>query len=692
MAERDITVNIRGNGSSGGSTPPDDPTGASERISASVDSLVQELRTALTGRGVNSINDQNFADTLRDVEASMRKGILGRIGTEYDLRREAVSSQYGERLSALDRAYEDRRKQYTVTPGGSLLDPEGKPLPIGRTIDQDLGRWYSARSQGLNGELDRQIAPINEEEARARSGAERELTEAMRVLTDEYKRKDVDDRKAAADNPTTYLSKLRLERKEALADLEAAESRPDAIAAATRARRASTEIAAVMRGEAEGGIGGIGATGTIRGAAGMVRNAASGNLMGTAMGGLGMLGLGSTALTVGAIGGAIYAVGAAVNNVAHGINDYQRLAAYRGIWRGHPELEATGNDALRQASATVSGASIVGAGGEVFTRAQLGISREAFMNQAANILSTSGVLENWSQRTFRAMANEQQFNLAEGTIAQLSKYDRYQNAEGYEANRAVAELATLLSEQTERGNDTGISSDNYVRMRERVAQQQSLMEFYRGRYNNPQYRTANAMISAFSAVPGGVQDDRLTPIIQGVTQGVANIGDNQNPMFRAIAFRALQAEHPELDSYDKLYRYFRSPETYGGSDAENIATVLRAVQQFGGLNSAGGYFSLLGFFRSMGLNLTEDQLRAYASPEGLSSDVFQQAYKNARRGKGGLTNQAQALMNENVSNYGNMRTGVASLFDELSEISRKLAEAFAGYNTAENVNEVYAGK
>lgn len=179
MAERDITVNINGNGSGGTgapATPPEPPTtgGGDARLSASVSDLVSELRSALSQGGGPMFGQSGFKGYLDDVGRSIVTQRQAEIRNRFDLEREVNSGRYMDEVAKLDAEREARVGRYSFAPDGTLFNPEGKPLPSGKTITQDLDAWYNPRLQAIDqqyGGIDERLAS---EETSERAAVERE--------------------------------------------------------------------------------------------------------------------------------------------------------------------------------------------------------------------------------------------------------------------------------------------------------------------------------------------------------------------------------------------------------------------------------------------------------------------------------------------------------------------------------------
>ncbi len=367
MAERDITVNINGNGSGGTSTPPTPPeppaSGGDTRLSASVSDLVSELRSALSQGGGPAFGQSGFKGYLDDVGRSIVTQRQAEIRNRFDLARDENSSRYMEEVNRLDAEREARVNQYSFAPNGTLFNPEGKPLPSGKTIAQDLDSWYNPRLQAI----EEQFAPIDErlasEEESERAAVEREMTDALKAVAEALR---TESREKSTGNDDSYMGRLRLQRKELTDEMERAVSQDDYVAARRRLQEFDQRQSAAGNGDI---FENITNARLATSGAGMITSAASGNITGM---GMGAAGLGAAALGIpiaGIIAGAIIAaVGQTVIATTNRIESMGDMAAIRGIWGGN-----TGNAALRNATATVINARTQGAYGEEITRKQLGL-------------------------------------------------------------------------------------------------------------------------------------------------------------------------------------------------------------------------------------------------------------------------------------------------------------------------------
>ena len=395
MAERDITVNINGNGSGGSGTPPSPTPGAEgvgddARLTASVSELVTEIRNALARGNGPGVGESGFKGYLNDVGRSIVTQRQEEIRSRFDLTREQNYTKWSDEVSKLDAEREARAARYSFDARGQLWNPDGNQVPLGTTVSQDLDRWYNPRRQQIDadfGGIDERLASEEETE---RLSVEREMTDALRSVAEALRN---ESREKSSGGEDSYIGKLRLQRKELTDDMERAVSQDDYIAARKRLQEFDQRQSAAGNGDI---FESVTNARLATSGAGMITSAASGSMTGV---GVGAVGLGAALAgvpLVGIIVGAIVAaVGQTIVKTVDRIESMSDIASVRGIWNGN-----TGNAALRNATATVINARTNGYYGEEITRRQLGLEDAEFMNRALALMTTSGVLANWENRTF----------------------------------------------------------------------------------------------------------------------------------------------------------------------------------------------------------------------------------------------------------------------------------------------------
>lgn len=691
MAERDITVNINGNGSGGTgapATPPEPPTtgGGDARLSASVSDLVSELRSALSQGGGPMFGQSGFKGYLDDVGRSIVTQRQAEIRNRFDLEREVNSGRYMDEVAKLDAEREARVGRYSFAPDGTLFNPEGKPLPSGKTITQDLDAWYNPRLRAIDqqyGGIDERLAS---EETSERAAVEREMVDALRIVAKELRK---ESREKSPGDEDSYIGRLRLQRKELVDNIERAATEEDYNTARKRLQEFDQRQSAAGNGDIfENVTNARLATSGAR----MITSATSGNLTGM---GIGAAGLGAAALgvpLVGIIAGAVIAaIGQTVIATTNRIESMGDIASIRGIWGGN-----TGNAALRNATATVINARTQGVYGEEITRKQLGLEDAEFMQRALALMTTSGVLANWENRTFYSYANESQFNLREGSISQASRYDRY----GLESNTAIARLAYELERLNDEGINTGIGGDlGYIRMQERFDIQQQLMGRYYSVYNRPSYEVANATQAAYSAAmdPRFIQDGRLGDVIAKLDSALGNpSGENM----QAISFDALRTYGAEygLDKLPNqlLTHVLRSPQSFGLSEAERNSMIIRRIADManvreedrGDMSALMGNMAFMDILNQVFPGMSIEEL-AQTIP-GLATGETTRQYARSRQTMRQEATESHYRMSQNVSDYAGFRTSLGKLLTAAEEFATQLGSTLANYNIEEN--EVHPGE
>ena len=698
MAERDITVNINGNGSGGTgapATPPEPPTtgGGDARLSASVSDLVSELRSALSQGGGPMFGQSGFKGYLDDVGRSIVTQRQAEIRNRFDLEREVNSGRYMDEVAKLDAEREARVGRYSFAPDGTLFNPEGKPLPSGKTIAQDLDAWYNPRLQAIDqqyGGIDERLAS---EETSERAAVEREMTDALRTVAEELRK---ESREKSSGDEDSYIGRLRLQRKELVDNMERAATEEDYNTARKRLQEFD---------QRQPGAPGMGVSGTQAAMAGvgMFSSAASGNIVGAAAGGAGLI----TAAAAGAAAAAVVsavvaAIGYAISATSDRIEGAYDLANYRGLWGGR-----TGGEAMYSAAGSVIDASTRGVYGEQVTRKQLGIDDADFIRRATEMIATSGVLADTQNRVFYARANEGTYNLEQGALTRAARYERYGDET---SSSAMIKLVDQLEQLNNRGIDTGIGGElGYARARERLEIQQQQLEYYYARYNRPDYVTANATQVAYSSQMGNaVQDARMGNAIQAVDSAIAN-GQGMQQAYTLMALQ--QSDVGKRLGLDKMslstLRWVpKSPQSFGLSEVELNTAVIQQLAQQGGLNPEEATWDelfnnpainqyMLENFGNIPLEQLQQILPGLASgrtaAEYRKSVAAQRARPSGVLGEETLTEKAAHRQAQNVTDMAGLRTLAGEIQDSMKEFfTGILAKVSRDYMT--DSNDVYKGE
>lgn len=698
MAERDITVNINGNGSGGTgapATPPEPPTtgGGDARLSASVSDLVSELRSALSQGGGPMFGQSGFKGYLDDVGRSIVTQRQAEIRNRFDLEREVNSGRYMDEVAKLDAEREARVGRYSFAPDGTLFNPEGKPLPSGKTITQDLDAWYNPRLRAIDqqyGGIDERLAS---EETSERAAVEREMTDALRTVAEELRK---ESREKSSGDEDSYIGRLRLQRKELVDNIERAATEEDYNTARKRLQEFD---------QSQPGAPGVGVSGTQAAMAGvgMFSSAASGNIVGAAAGGAGLI----TAAAAGAAAAAVVsavvaAIGYAISATSDRIEGAYDLANYRGLWGGR-----TGGEAMYSAAGSVIDASTRGVYGERVTRKQLGIDDADFIRRATEMIATSGVLADTQNRVFYARANEGTYNLEQGALTRAARYERYGDET---SSSAMIKLVDQLEQLNNRGIDTGIGGElGYARARERLEIQQQQLEYYYARYNRPDYVTANATQVAYSSQMGNaVQDARMGNAIQAVDSAIAN-GQGMQQAYTLMALQ--QSDVGKRLGLDKMslstLRWVpKSPQSFGLSEVELNTAVIQQLAQQGGLNPEEATWDEL--FNNPGINqymlenfgnIPLEQLQQIlpglasgrTAAEYRKSVAAQRARPSGVLGEETLTEKAAYRQAQNVTDMAGLRTLAGEIQDSMKEFfTGILAKVSRDYMT--DSNDVYKGE
>lgn len=701
MAERDITVNINGNGS-GGSGSPSAPAGGGggggddTRLTASVSELVNEIRNAISKGNGPGVGDSGFKDYLNNVGRSIVTQRQEEIRSRFDLTREQNYTKWSDEVSKLDAERESRAARYSFDARGQLWNPDGKPLPLGTTVSQDLDRWYNPRRQQIDadfGGIDERLAS---EETSERAAVERDMVDALRTVAEELRNKS---REKSSGGEDSYMGRLRLQRKELVDDMERAVSEDDYMVARKRLREFDQRQSAAGNGDI---FENVTNARLATSGAGMITSAAGGNIVGAAAGGAGLI----TAALAGAlpaviVSAVVAAVGYVVSDTSKRIEGAYDLANYRGLWGGR-----TGGEAMYSAAGAVIDASTRGVYGEQVTRKQLGIDDADFIRRATEMIATSGVLADTQNRVFYARANEGTYNLEQGALTRAARYERYGDET---SSSAMIKLVEQLEQLNNRGIDTGIGGElGYARARERLEIQQQQLEYYYARYNRPDYVTANATQVAYSSQMGNaVQDARMGNAIQAVDSAIAN-GQGMQQAYTLMALQQSDVgKRLGLDkmSFSTLRWAPKSPQSFGLSEVELNTAVIQQLAQQGGLNPEEATWDelfnnpainqyMLENFGNIPLEQLQQILPGLAS--GRTAAEYRKSVAAQRAGTGtidkpSLTDTANRKQLQNVTDMAGLRTLAGEIQDSMQEFfTGILAKVSRDYMT--DSNDVYKGE
>lgn len=634
-----------------------------------------------------------FKGYLDDVGRSIVTQRQAEIRNRFDLEREVNSGRYMDEVAKLDAEREARVGRYSFAPDGTLFNPEGKPLPSGKTITQDLDAWYNPRLRAIDqqyGGIDERLAS---EETSERAAVEREMTDALRTVAEELRK---ESREKSSGGEDSYIGRLRLQRKELVDNIERAATEEDYNTARKRLQEFD---------QSQPGAPGVGVSGTRAAMAGvgMFSSAASGNIVGAAAGGAGLI----TAAAAGAAAAAVVsavvaAIGYAISATSDRIEGAYDLANYRGLWGGR-----TGGEAMYSAAGSVIDASTRGVYGERVTRKQLGIDDADFIRRATEMIATSGVLADTQNRVFYARANEGTYNLEQGALTRAARYERYGDET---SSSAMIKLVDQLEQLNNRGIDTGIGGElGYARARERLEIQQQQLEYYYARYNRPDYVTANATQVAYSSQMGNaVQDARMGNAIQAVDSAIAN-GQGMQQAYTLMALQQSDVgKRLGLDkmSFSTLRWVPKSPQSFGLSEVELNTAVIQQLAQQGGLNPEEATWDEL--FNNPGINqymrenfgnIPLEQLQQIlpglasgrTAAEYRKSVAAQRARPSGVLGEETLTEKAAHRQAQNVTDMAGLRTLAGEIQDSMKEFfTGILAKVSRDYMT--DSNDVYKGE
>lgn len=585
-----------GNTGSGGRqpvSPPMQPSGGQTPLPGggttampTYDRLAQDIRREIASRGVVMVpGSSNFNQFMTSVQQQQRDKAYQAIDEKYDYRFETLHSQR--------KAEEDAIRQKVESERQSALSGITNPIAI-RNINESYDKTLQRRLKSVDDKYESEYQRLEQEQAGEIVEVEKRLADVMRDLIDELKRGNPNSylgqlrsqhREALwkRDNAETE-EEVRAASREA-AQIEQKISK--AMGSQNILQRFGagwgtfTSIAGVGMNAYQNYLANTGSQ------IGVLSSAANGDIfaameqdlarrkqnssawgagIGGAIGGIGggvaaafgSLGIGTGAGIAGgaALGSSIGSwIGSSVFDLMHGdevnqvklgslwsqqekrLQEYTQLAMMtRGtsIW-GNGTGDKNNIDDLRYTLSKMGQKdSFKTEGGlDIY---DLGYSSSEASKMIAQRLSQRGFISggNNFKRSMTADALEKVFNMSNGSLGQLSSYDRY----GNDANQDFTNLIASLS----RMGTLGMSGGQVLRANEFMGYQQQLLESQKSWMMNPDTNFANRQLLAAQSVYGNSLDSRGIQALSRMNEAITNPAEG---MTKVMTYDVIQNLFPE---------------------------------------------------------------------------------------------------------------------------------------------------
>lgn len=212
----------------------------------------------------------------------------------------------------------------------------------------------------------------------------------------------------------------------------------------------------------------------------------------------------------------------------------------------------------------------------------LGYSSEQASKMIAQRLSQRGFIRgNEARRALNADALEKVFNMSNGSLGQLSTYDRY----GNDANQDFTNLVVSL----DRMKTLGMSNGQTLRANEFMSYQQQLLESQKSWMLNPDSNFATRQLLAAQSVYGNSLDSRGIQAIGRMNEAITRPAEG---MSKVLTYDVIQNLFPETRGNLLAIRQKQFSE-----NSEDRAKIQKAMfdkltSVYGGADTTSGYLAL----------------------------------------------------------------------------------------------------
>ena len=212
----------------------------------------------------------------------------------------------------------------------------------------------------------------------------------------------------------------------------------------------------------------------------------------------------------------------------------------------------------------------------------LGYSSEQASKMIAQRLSQRGFIRgNEARRALNADALEKVFNMSNGSLGQLSTYDRY----GNDANQDFTNLVVSL----DRMKTLGMSNGQTLRANEFMSYQQQLLESQKSWMLNPNSNFATRQLLAAQSVYGNSLDSRGIQAIGRMNEAITRPSEG---MSKVLTYDVIQNLFPETRGNLLAIRQKQFSENPEDRARIQKAMFDKLTSVYGGTDTTSGYLAL----------------------------------------------------------------------------------------------------
>jgi hypothetical protein len=584
-----VTVEVIGNAQGGGGAyGGGGAQGGGGAYAPDQSRMIEDVRREMQSRGVVMVpGSQTVQQLITQYGQNVQQQQDKEITTRYNKRRDVTHDVYAKRHAEISDQIETERQNRIGQLGHLANDPLWR-TQVEREVSERGGRMHDKVDKEYSADLQQ----IDEEEKAERAETNKELTNAIKELTEYFKHGD----------GGSYINRLREQQRELIYNRDNASTEGEAMEYNKQLVEVNEKLRRVMtNGVPQQDQRGTGDTilNASRGIEQTLTAMKSGDLGGMVMG-TGTTGLALSGMSGGALMKAMGWLGLAVGGI-------KALTGTAGDTEAFMQL---------QAMTDVKHSRLLGSAGSLevdgYNLSDFNIDQQQFAKEVSQRLKQRGGLydaqysKSLYEEVIKQIAVERSWGLSEGSVGQAGRFDAYGLESSVAVNQLMNQLVTL-------GNN-GMKQGDFARAQEKLDFQQALMNSYLDRTDKPSYEAANRAVLAMNAVSGITHDSRDQSDYATFQNAIQN---PQNDAVRAMIYGVISDIMPETSGrVDLIQRALHNPRNEGRIQQ---AVIQRLTQQFGGTDTQMGYMVMHQLFP----DIADDRLDAYINQIGGGAEAGQ---------------------------------------------------------------------